>query len=241
MHRLAILTALLALPFAALAPPAALAQGYERPSWCGAARLTATEAAICSDAILSDLDLRLARAWEAAGRPDGQRAWLSRRNACGGDIFCIEDLYDARLDTLLAAAPAPRDRTLRPWCTASRLNAAERTICSDDTLADLDAALEAVYGEVRAAGGDRSQIDWLRGRRDACGADVQCIAAELPAPHHRAGPQTATGLRLRLGRAGATGGGIRGKRMGAAARPADCDGAGGRRWRSGLPPPRRAP
>ncbi len=37
--------------------------------------------------------------------------------------------------------------------------------------------MEAVYGALRAADDDRSQIDWLRGQRDACGADTACIAA----------------------------------------------------------------
>ena len=159
-------------------------------AWCGARTLNAAEQAICRDDILSGLDADLNLLWDRSDRAalgPSQAEWLDRRNACGPDIFCIERAYDDRIATLRDVAavgggqapaplPAEDDGDRRPWCDASRLNAAERTICASDTLANLDAAMEAVYGAVRADPGDRSQNDWLA-RRNDCGADDACIAA----------------------------------------------------------------
>ena len=168
MRRTAVLLALIAAP--------ATAQ-----DWCGAPDLNRTEATICHDAILGDLDAALERAWTARPRTAAERRvqnrWLrQRRDACGTDIFCIEDAYDRRIGELVGYTEGPPP-ALRPWCRAARLNAAERAICADDTLADLDAAMEAVYGAARAASGDTEQAAWLRGERDACGPDRACIAA----------------------------------------------------------------
>ncbi len=69
----------------------------------------------------------------------------------------------------LAAAP------LRPWCGASRLNAAERTICATPELARLDTRLADLYGALRSA--DPDQDRWLVRRRDGCGADIACLRA----------------------------------------------------------------
>ena len=170
------------LPLLLLLPFPAAAQ-----SWCGAGGLNAAEEAICRDDILGGLDADLNAIWNRVDRAalgTSQEDWLRRRDACGSDIFCIERAYDDRIAALRAVAssgaePAPPpivqgDR--RPWCGASRLNAAERAICASDTLANLDAAMEAVYGALRAAPGDRSQNDWLL-RRNECGGDEACIAA----------------------------------------------------------------
>ena len=174
MRRIA-LALLMALPLPALAQP-----------WCGAPRLNATEEAICRDDILGALDADLDILWRQADRAAlgaSQAEWLRLRDACGPDIFCIERAYDQRIATLqevatgTAVPPPPAVAgNRRPWCGASRLNAAERTICASDTLSNLDAAMEAVYGALRAAPGDRSQNDWLV-RRNDCGADDACIAA----------------------------------------------------------------
>ena len=175
--RFLALAALLALPSVAVAQP-----------WCDAPGLNAAETVICQDDILGGLDADMNALWQQADRAalgPSQAAWLRVRNACGSDIFCIERAYDERIGTLRStagrpsqsAAPAPlpvADR--RPWCGAARLNAAERTICGSDTLSNLDAAMEAVYGALRAERGDRSQNDWLT-RRNDCGNDEACIAA----------------------------------------------------------------
>lgn len=150
-------------------PAAAPAQ-----DWCNASPLSRTEQAICNDPILGDLDAELNRVYLASDRDRAaQDRWLAQRDRCGSDIFCIEDLYRDRIDRL-RDRPAPR-ADLRPWCGSSRLNRTERTICATETLADLDAALQAVYGATRARSDDPSQIAWLRERRDGCGDDVACI------------------------------------------------------------------
>ena len=169
MHRLALFFVLL------LAPLPAAAQ-----SWCSSGSgLNTTERAICNDAILGALDSELGRVFAQSDvSRDDQSRWLRQdRDACGSDILCIERSYRDRL-AVLDRAPAPQvDPNNRPWCSASRLNTTERAICSDGLLADLDAALEAVYGRLTARDNDRSQQEWLRGERDSCGADPDCIAA----------------------------------------------------------------
>ena len=184
---------------AALLLLALLAAPAAAQPWCEAGGLNPTERLVCRDAILGELDAEMTAAYRAA-YGDGalsaeQRDWLTgRRDACGTDIFCIERAYGDRIAALRTAPPAPAPSPApvlapapppapapaaarRPWCGAARLNATERAICADDTLADLDAAMEAVYGALRAADADTAQIDWLRNRRDACGADADCIAA----------------------------------------------------------------
>lgn len=166
----------LALCISILMPLVADAQ-----SWCSSSRLNPTEATICSDRILRDLDVQLSELFArvGAGKRAEQSAWLRNdRDACGTNIICIEDAYIDRIDVLSgrSLAPAPVVQR-RPWCGSARLNLTEATICSDDTLADLDAAMEAVYGALRADPSDRSQIAWLREDRDGCGADISCISA----------------------------------------------------------------
>ncbi len=87
---------------------------------CAKARAP-TEAAICTSTVLSRLDERMARyyGWlwavlddtERVALRSEQRAFLSRRNACAGDLVCINTSYVARIDTLsarLRQATAPR-------------------------------------------------------------------------------------------------------------------------------------
>ena len=73
-------------------------------------------------------------------------------------------------DTTSSYSPRPS------WCSSSRLNRTERTICSHDTLASLDLKLARVYGSQRSRSNDRAQSYWLRHRRNACGSDVSCLA-----------------------------------------------------------------
>ena len=153
----------------------------EAQSWCSSSRLNPTEATICSDRILRDLHVQLGDLFArvGAGKRAEQSAWLrNERDACGTDIICIEDAYIDRIDVLSGRSLAPPPVVQRrPWCGAARLNPTEATICADDTLADLDAAMEAVYGALRADPGDRSQIAWLREDRDGCATDIRCISA----------------------------------------------------------------
>ena len=177
-----MIRALAALALVLLAAPAAA------QPWCADGGLNPTERTICYDVILRERDAQMADAYRdvhGPGEPTAeQRDWLAlRRDACATNVLCIERAYDERIAELRAAAvpaaaplPAPApDR--RPWCGASRLNRTERAICADDTLANLDAAMEAIYGAMRADDADAAQIEWLRGQRDACGGEVDCIAA----------------------------------------------------------------
>ncbi len=143
-------------------------------SWCASSNLNATELAICTDPILGDLDAEMTALYQQNRLPD-QRDWLRTRNACGGNIFCIEDAYRNRIAVMRAALATPPVLRLRPWCNSTRLNLTEQTICNTVLLANLDAALQATYGAARARGSDPEQVNWLRGRRDACGADIRCI------------------------------------------------------------------
>lgn len=189
MRAFLIVLGLLALPHAAAAQ-----------SWCGNPGLTPTERTICNDVILSRLDRRLTELYTApgagyAGISLGQREWLKRRDACGTDVVCIEMAYRDRIRRLEPNATGSRDELpmaqiprydedrpaappagalLRPWCDG-RLNPTEQVICRTPRLADMDAALGAVYGAAKAADGDGAQMAWLRQERDACGTDAQCI------------------------------------------------------------------
>ena len=174
------------VPFAAVALCAiGAAMPLAAQDWCGRADLGAAEQAICADSVLGSLDARLNEAYARVPASDrveaAQRDWIATRNACGFDIFCIEAAYKSRIDALRdqMAAPAPTPAPApagnrRPWCSASGLNQAERTVCNSDILSNMDAAMEAVYGRLRAADSDQSQIDWL-GRRNDCGTDETCI------------------------------------------------------------------
>lgn len=59
------------------------------------------------------------------------------------------------------------------WCNSeTRLNRAEQTICDSDVLWTLDIRLGRLY---RTSGvSARSERNWIA-RRDACGADVNCL------------------------------------------------------------------
>ncbi|MDJ0629858.1 MAG: hypothetical protein QNJ44_16490 [Rhodobacter sp.] len=143
-------------------------------SWCSSPSLNATELAICTDPILGGLDIEMAALYEQVKAP-GQRDWLRSRNACRADVFCIEAAYRSRIAELRALRDARPIARLRPWCGAARLNLTEQTICGNRTLANLDAAMTAVYGAARARPNDPEQVNWLRGTRDACGSDARCI------------------------------------------------------------------
>ncbi|WP_147127294.1 hypothetical protein [Shimia ponticola] len=162
--------------FYALSPGAANAQ-----SWCGATTLNATEQTICSSPFLGELDTLLTDAYSAsdiANKRATQRTWLQARNACGRDTICISDAYLSRIAVLRAAVAVPVV-LLRPWCDAASLNPTEQTICAIPQLANLDAAMAALYGSVQAQSPD--QIAWLRQRRDTCLTDPTCIEREYAA------------------------------------------------------------
>ncbi len=97
-------------PVIATAPrPAPPVVARARPSFdCGQARNT-TERTICSDPVLADMDVAMARRYArmqnnvdekmAAILRDEQRAWLRRRDACSTRA-CLVSLYQARTATM---------------------------------------------------------------------------------------------------------------------------------------------
>ena len=95
--------------------PLSKLSGLMRDNWhvavpsfdCAKAR-SAPEKAICSDIALARLDRALAADYRRAldFAEDGmaiksaQHAWLKTRDACGGDIGCLKDAYEARIKAL---------------------------------------------------------------------------------------------------------------------------------------------
>lgn len=86
---------------------------------CGAAR-TPVERAICSNPPLGALDSRLADLYRGVRETERetQRAWLSKRNECGGDTACLTLQYNERiaelLDKRLNEHQRPREQNALP-------------------------------------------------------------------------------------------------------------------------------
>jgi uncharacterized protein len=85
--------------------------------------------------------------------------------------------------TLLFASVTASQAQSRPsWCSSQgSLNPAERAVCANRDLWDLDSALNTAYQTaLRKAGRERQQLindqaRWLRGVRNGCGANVSCL------------------------------------------------------------------
>ncbi|HVJ76928.1 MAG TPA: lysozyme inhibitor LprI family protein [Hyphomicrobium sp.] len=96
------------LLMAAVASPSAHAGTYA-PIDCGKAS-TPAERTICRNYDLGQMEARMATLFAvstslvAMGQrgniQDAQRAWLSRRDACGSDIVCLTKAYDRRIGEL---------------------------------------------------------------------------------------------------------------------------------------------
>ena len=108
MFRFAAFTFLGALTsLAAFAAPASAASFN-----CGG-RLTHTEAAICDNGNLSQLDSHMASLYftrrnQLHGYMRGQfdtdqRAWLGSRNSCGADVDCLTGAYTSRIHIMMVA------------------------------------------------------------------------------------------------------------------------------------------
>jgi len=154
-------------------------QSFARP-WCSSERLNITEATICNNSELRELDAQLAQVYGTAKAHDkdyGQLDWLkNRRNTCKANFSCIISEYRSRIAVLLERVGVNDTPNARPWCSASRLNLTESTICNTSYLRDFDAELQVAYGQARARKEDFGQLYWLRKERDACGLDESCIA-----------------------------------------------------------------
>ena len=66
-----------------------------------------------------------------------------------------------------------RDYDKPSWCSKSNLTPIERTICSNRGLSRLDLELSKLYEDSNI--NTKSQLDWLRNRRDRCNQNVKCI------------------------------------------------------------------
>lgn len=108
-----------------------LAASGGKPAWAAsfpcAKAATATEKAICQNPELSELDSEMGAAWKKAldffrGQEasddsgtaplrQDQKAWLGRRNACGGNPECLRTLYHQRLAALV---PIPSASPISP-------------------------------------------------------------------------------------------------------------------------------
>jgi uncharacterized protein YecT (DUF1311 family) len=84
---------------------------YVRPHWCAEqSRFTDPETAICSNSMLSQLDIQMEAIFGAlvqsrsassiASIRVSQRAWVQRRNFCGSDMSCLRQLYEGRIQEL---------------------------------------------------------------------------------------------------------------------------------------------
>lgn len=94
----------LALIFALGTP---IAASSLTPTWCDSNGLNVSEQMICTDGILSRLDLALNKAYRTARRAEpelGQDSWLAERDRCGASISCLETKYRSRIAELDAIA-----------------------------------------------------------------------------------------------------------------------------------------
>ena len=110
-------------PFALAAAIAATlgtpeAVSAQTPQWCEAEGLNASERMICTDGILSRLDVELNDAYDRARRVDPdlqQGSWIRSRNKCGMNLSCLEVAY--------------RSRNAEPRTIASAMQARGRRQC----------------------------------------------------------------------------------------------------------------
>jgi uncharacterized protein len=115
-RRLAARASVLLLPVLSvpvLSPPV-VAASYA-PIDCVKAR-SAAETAICGSYALGQAEARLATLFGVAtslvamgqrgGMGDAQRRWLKVRDGCGGDLTCLANAYQGRIDELSATIDA---------------------------------------------------------------------------------------------------------------------------------------
>ena len=116
-HFISTLTGVSALYTSLLLSISSNAAPREQPSFDCRKDLSLSEKTICANVALSRLDFQLSRTWKpllAAFSDSVQRTrmkrdqttWIGRRERCGGDANCIDQLYRDRLSTLNGADPA---------------------------------------------------------------------------------------------------------------------------------------
>ena len=108
MYRSAAFTVVALVASLALAPAPAVAASFN----CSG-HLNHTEAAICDNGNLSDLDSRMASLYftrrhqlHGAARAQliaDQVNWLGARNSCGADVNCLIDAYTGRIHIMMVA------------------------------------------------------------------------------------------------------------------------------------------
>jgi uncharacterized protein len=114
-----------------------------------------------------------------------RRAGRQREDIMVRSGFVLASTVGAMMAVLVGTASAQSSQP--PWCSeGGSKNAAERTICATRSLWNLDDTLNLSYAfaKDRLPAAEKrilesSQLNWLRGTRDACGSDVGCLAEAM--------------------------------------------------------------
>jgi uncharacterized protein/V8-like Glu-specific endopeptidase len=160
------------------------------PSFDCAMHYLPSERAICDDHQLALLDRTMAAGYAQARSRLGvsevdqlrqeQRDWIKERNRCESNVACLRSEYEQRI-AVLGAAIAGTRRVSPSFNCATHVLPAERAVCTNSRLAQLDLVMDRLYKSARVnLTGDRSvalrqeQLTWL-GSRNQCGGEVKCI------------------------------------------------------------------
>lgn len=164
---------------------------YDPAFNCSRASLAA-ELRICHSKELSFLDralnieyvklLQLAARQAALSIIVGeQRSWLNQRDACGSNEPCLARSYRQRIAVMRSQVTAIEQSSNPHFACVGNLGAAERTVCDNQELGELDRRLNRAYGQFLLSldsAGRQSMVsqqrEWIR-TRDACGNDQNCI------------------------------------------------------------------
>jgi uncharacterized protein len=101
------------------------------PSFDCAKAATEVELAICASDRLSTQDLDLLDAYKAARDSgattrDDQRSWIRQRNTqCGGNVDCLYQVNQARIDDLNGTGATPQPSNPQPVVAASNQRLAD--------------------------------------------------------------------------------------------------------------------
>jgi uncharacterized protein len=140
---------------------------------------TPDEKLVCSDEVLSALDVQVADAYkktlkltqEKAFLRETHQAWIKNEHQLCATKACLMQSYQRRLTEL------SNPDWLKKWSPSFDCNAAntpdESLICSDETLSALDVQMAEAYKRVLSLTSDRealkaTQIDWIKNDRELC-------------------------------------------------------------------------
>jgi uncharacterized protein len=99
-------------------------------------------------------------------------------NSKGIKIICNTDKSVCKtrkeLIDFVTVASTSEESNIPSWCSASKLNKTEHTICANEAIGLLDKELIKAYGTSRARDKDVIQREWLK-KRNRCGNNIKCI------------------------------------------------------------------